>query len=222
MVWEARMIFENREDAGRLLGQKIQQQLKASLHRNRLIVLGLPRGGIVVARKVARILHAPLGLEFVCKLRHPESPEFAIGAVAESDKAVYSEGDIKHIDPAWLRLEEESARELIDMRRELYFEGKTKPAISISNHTAVLVDDGIATGMTMLAAIQYAFNKGANKIIVVAPVASEEAAKLIIKTGAELYLLEDVQAFYGSVGMHYKNFEQVSDLDVRRTLSDYL
>lgn len=213
------MIFKNREDAGRLLGQKIQKQLKSSLSRDRLIVLGLPRGGVVVANEVARVLHAPLGLILVCKLRHPESPEFAIGAVAENDKVVYSESDKKHIDPAWLKLEEESARERIDMRRELYFEGQTKPAVSISNHTVVLVDDGIATGMTMLAAIKYALKKGAKKIIVAAPVASEEAAKLITRTGAEFYSLEDVHAFNGSVGMHYKNFEQVSDLDVRRILS---
>jgi predicted phosphoribosyltransferase len=215
------MTFENREDAGRLLGKKIQKQLDGRLRNNQLIVLGLPRGGAVVAREVARVLRAPLDLILVRKLRHPDSPECAIGAVAESDMAIYNETYIKNIDPTWLKLEEESARELIDMRRDLYFEGQTNQPVFVKNRRVVLVDDGIATGMTMRAAIQHVISKGAEEIIVATPVASREALEIIQKTGVSMILLDNPKNFYGSVGMHYKNFEQVSDIEVRRLLLEY-
>lgn len=212
------MIFKNREDAGRLLGKKIQKQLDGRLRNNQLIVLGLPRGGVVIAHEVGRVLHAPLGLILVRKLRHPDSPECAIGAIAESDMAIYNEMYIKNIDPSWLKLEEESARELIDMRRNLYFGGQTNHPISLKNRRVVLVDDGIATGMTMRAAIQHVISRGAKEIIVATPVTSPEAVEIIQKTGVSTIILDDPKNFYGSVGMHYKNFEQVSDIEVRGLL----
>lgn len=214
------MIFKNREEAGELLGESLLANLQARENVRDVVVLGLPRGGVETAAAVARVIHAPLGILMVRKLRHPKSPEFAIGAIAEDDKPIYSEKDILNIDPAWLKLEEEGARELIERRRELYYDSTIKPP-EIQHHTVVLVDDGIATGLTMLAALKHALKRGADQIIVAAPVASGDAVKRLASTGASLVLLDDPQKFYGSVGMHYKKFNQVSDLDVHTIIADF-
>lgn len=208
------MVFENRQQAGRRLGQTLKR-----LRERDVMVLGLPRGGVVVAERVASYLDAPLGVLFVCKISHPYSPEVAIGAMAEDDDPVYSPRDILTVDQAWMRLEEEAARELIDQRRELYYD-HVDQLPDVNGKIVVLVDDGIATGLTMKAAISNVMKRGAVRVIVASPVASRESVATLRSLTDDIVILEDTDNFMGTVSAHYKEFDQVDDLQVRLLLLD--
>lgn len=207
------MVFENRQQAGRRLGRALQH-----LKERDVVVLGLPRGGVVVAEHVASYLGAPLGVLFVCKISHPYSPEFAIGAIAEDDDPVYSLHDSSTVDQAWLRLEEEAARELIDQRRELYYDHARLP--DVSGKIVVLVDDGIASGLSMKAAIINVMKRGATRVIVASPVASRESMSILRSLTDDIVILEDPDTFMGAVGAHYREFDQVDDWQLRLLLHD--
>lgn len=208
------MAFENRQQAGRRLGQALKR-----LKDRDIIVLGLPRGGVEVAERVASYLDAPLGVLFVCKISHPYSPEFAIGAMAEDDDPVYSSKDILTVDQAWLQLEEEAARELIDQRRELYYD-HIGNLPDVSGKIVVLVDDGIATGLTMRAAVENVMRRGAVRAVVASPVASRESVTALRRLTDDIVILEDTDNFMGTLSAHYKEFNQVDDLQVRLLLLD--
>lgn len=206
------MVFEDRQQAGRRLGQALKR-----LKERDIIVLGLPRGGVVVAERVASYLDAPLGVLFVCKISHPYSPEFAIGAMAEDDDPVYSTQDILTVDHAWLQLEEEAGRELIDQRRELYYD-HVRRLPDVNGKIVVLVDDGIATGLTMRAAVENVMRRGAMRAIVASPVASRESVADLRRLTDDIVVLEDTDDFLGAVGAHYREFDQIDDLQVRLLL----
>lgn len=215
------MMYKDRIEAGRRLAELLQEKLEAVTNPAPLIVLGLPRGGVVLAAEISRLLHAPLGVIMVRKIVHPSSPEFAIGAVAEDDEPIYNQKDIAGVDPTWLKLEEESARELIDSRRELYYDSILKPIV-VKDKVVILVDDGIATGLTMRAAASNVIRRGAQKVIIAAPVASIESCNELRQLGLEIILLENPTHFLGSVGAHYQHFDQVHDLEVHTLLSESL
>lgn len=207
------MIFENRQDAG--------QQLARTLVRYRdnddVTVLALPRGGVVVGAEVARELHTPLGLVLVRKIGHPAAPEYAIGAVAENEPPVYNKNEIAGISSEWLKSAEESAREVIERRRDLYYSDDFVPP-AIKNRIVILVDDGMATGLTMDAAARYVTSRGAHRIVVAVPVASPESIDLLEEVADEVIVLDSPENFSGAVGAHYRQFEQVDDYDVEATL----
>src|ERR1700757_3204184 len=163
------MLYRNRQDAG----QQLAKALKKYAH-NHTVVLALPRGGVVVGSEVAQELDVPLGVILVRKIGHPFSQEFAVGAVAEDEEPVYDPAEVKTVDPTWLKLEEEAARELIDQRREYYYDNDHLP-MDLHNKTVILTDDGMATGLTMQAAIEAVRHKGATKIVVAVPVASRDS-----------------------------------------------
>lgn len=209
------MVFENRQQAGRRLGRALRH-----LKGRDIVVLGLPRGGVVVAEQVAKYLGVPLGALFVCKISHPYSPEYAVGAMAEGDNPVYSEDDIKSVDQTWLQLEEEAARELIDQRHELYY-GYMDASPDIEGKIVILVDDGIATGLSMMAAARNAKDRGAVRIIIASPVAPRASIAKLRSITDDVVILEDTDSFAGSVGAHYKEFEQVDDLRARLLLLEH-
>lgn len=208
------MVFENRQQAGRRLGRTLKH-----LKGRDVVVLGLPRGGVVVADQIARYLDAPLGALFVCKISHPYSPEFAIGAMAEEDDALYSQHDILTVDQSWLKLEEEAARELIDGRRELYYD-RAEQMPDIRGKIVIVVDDGIATGLTMQAAVSNVIKRGAVRVIVASPVASRESVRGLRHLTDDIVVLEDTDNFLGAIGGHYQDFDPVDDLQVRLLLLD--
>lgn len=210
------MIFENRMTAGRQLGDMLRP-----LRGDDVIVLGLPRGGVVTAAEVAHLLNAPLGVLLVRKIGHPFSSEFALGAVAEDDEPIYDRQAVKDVDPTWLKLEETAARELIEQRREMYSDHSAgMPALE--HKVVVLVDDGIATGLTMKAAVLNVRKNGADRIIVAAPVAAADSIAMLRQVADDVIVIDNPAHFKGAVGAHYRQFDQVDDLEVRHLLTKQL
>ena len=213
----AARVFASRTAAG--------MDLARALRRRRLrlpvVVLGIPRGGVAVAAPVAKALRAALDVIVVRKVGMPGQPEVAIGAIGQPNILVreprvadeLSEYDDLH-DTAFERAASEERREL-DRREQLY--RRSLPPLDLSGKTAILVDDGLATGSTMLAAIRAARAAKAARVVVAAPVASPHAAALVAAEADETVLLETPQLF--AVGQWYGEFEQLDDREVCRLLA---
>lgn len=206
------MIFTDRRQAGKRLAEKL-----VPYKGKDTVVLALPRGGTVLGFEVARRLKAPLSLVLVRKIGHPEHPEYAVGAVVEDEKPIYNKGEVANLDESWRKKAENSARKLIESRRRFYYD-EDIPQPTIEGSDVILVDDGIATGFTMLASIMAIRNKHAKRVIVAAPVAAAESLPPLEKVADEVVLLDDPAQFLGSVGAHYERFEQVNDEEVRELL----
>lgn len=210
------MIFEDRKTAGKLLATRLRRlELKPPL-----IVLALPRGGVPVADPVASALNAPLDVMLVRKIGMPGQPELAIGAVA-SGGIIVNEPRFEATTRAFTRqfddLAEIQRRELT--RREQLFRPGLPP-LDLKGQTVILVDDGLATGSTMLAAIRAARKAGAASIIAAAPVASADAVELIKAEADQLSILS-VPAQLFAVGQFYEQFDQVEDSEVQRLLAQH-
>ena len=206
------MVYLNREDAG--------AQLVRSLSKFKgkdTVVMGLPRGGVVLAAEVAKKLEAPLGAVLVKRIGHPTYPEYAIGAVAEGAAPVFNQRDLTTLDIEWVKGAIEAATNLIRRRRRIYYdEDLAQP--DIARKTVILVDDGIATGLTMEAAARAMLKKKAKAVIVAVPVAAQDSIASLKETTDEVIVLDNPENFLGSVGAHYTGFEQVSNNDVKKIL----
>ncbi len=213
MMKRAPVNYIDRQDAG----QRLARSLKRFAGRSDAVVLALPRGGIVLGAAVARELEAPLGLVLVRKIGHPSASEYAIGAVVEGEKPLYNESEAAAIDPDWLRQAEASARELIERRHKLYYDEDLTPP-EIKSKTIIIVDDGIATGLTMEAAVRAIRNKHPKRIVVAVPVASAESVATLEDLADEVIVLDKPTSFRGAVGSHYMQFEQVDDEEVKALL----
>jgi predicted phosphoribosyltransferase len=210
-------VFADRHAAGVQLARHIKRH---SL-RGELLVLALPRGGLPVAEPVAAALHAPLDVLIVRKIAMPGNPEFAIGAVAS--------GGILVLDPSIaadsadlpdaVRSIVQRERAEIERRERLYREGRAPP--DLRGRTVLLVDDGLATGATMLAAVRAARAGGASDVLVAAPVASSDALDLVGREATAVFVPQQPASFR-AVGQFYGSFDQVSDKDVRRILRRHL
>lgn len=200
------MHFKDRQHAG----QQLASALKKYKGRD-VVVYALPRGGVIVGIEVAKELNAPFDLLIPRKIGHPYDPEYAIAAVSESGEVVKKDEELRHIDKQWF--ENEVARELgeIKRRRQLYLGGR-KP-LDPEGKTAIIVDDGLATGLTMKAAILQLRKQKTKTVIVAVPVAPADTAREIGKLLDELVVLH-VPAGFASVGSYYQDFPQVSDEEV--------
>ena len=206
-------VFADRAAAGAALAREMRQR---SLQPP-LLVLALPRGGVPVAYEVARALAAPLDVMLVRKVGMPGQPELAIGAVASGDIVVHErtiEQEIPGIAEAFDRIAAEERRELL--RREQVYRAGLQPLV-LEGKTVVLVDDGLATGSTMLAAVRSARAGGAAAIVVAAPVASPQAVQLLAPEADRLVILQ-VPAMLYAIGEWYERFEQLEDDEVCRLL----
>ncbi len=205
--------FRNRIDAG--------QQLAAALtrYRNRtdVICLGLPRGGVPVANEVARALRVALDVLIVRKLGDPLQPEFALGAIASGGVVVLNDD----LPEEWLApavIDPVMAREYRELeRREQLYRSGAAP-LELRDKTVLLVDDGAATGSTLLAAVRAARQLGARSIVVAVPVASIEAATKLRDEASSVVCL-GTPASFTSVGAWYVDFPQCTDDEVRDTLA---
>ncbi len=206
--------FTDRAAAGIALARELQRQgLEPPL-----LVLGLPRGGVAVAYEVARRLEAPLDVMLVRKIGMPGQPELAMGAIASGNIVVHeprAARDIPGLGDTFERLVETERREL--ERRERLFRAGLG-ALALEGKTVVLVDDGIATGSTMLAALRAARQAGATRLIAAAPVASAEAVELI-RADADRVVIVQVPAAMFAIGEWYEHFEQLEDTEVSRLLA---
>lgn len=210
-----RPFFIDRYDAGEQLGEALS--VLAIDHP--LIVLGLPRGGVPVASRVAEVLDAPLDVFVVRKLGVPGHEELGFGAVASGGARVLNRDMIKGLGLSSATIEHVVAQETEELRRrELAFrDGRQLPALS--GFAAVLVDDGAATGASMRAAVVALRQLGAREIIVALPVASREAATMLTAAADTCVCLFKPEPFYG-VGLWYEDFSQTSDREVQSVMAD--
>lgn len=185
-----------------------------------IIVLGLPRGGVPVAHEIASALRAPLDVMLVRKVGMPGQPEVAIGAIACGGIVVHEprfEATSRAFTRQFEDLADSQRREL--MRAERLFR-HALPPLDLSGQTAILVDDGLATGSTMLAGIRAARQAGASAIVVAAPVASADAVELIEAEADRVSILSVPMRLY-AVGEFYANFDQVDDFEVKGLLAQH-
>ncbi len=203
--------YRNRTDAGQQLATAVVERLGPT-PRN-AIVFALPRGGVPVAAEVAKVLNCPLDVLVVRKLGMPYDPEFAFGAISTGgacylNPEIIARGTLTEAQIKEVRAEQE--QELA--RREHLYRGD-KPLPSLTNKTVFVVDDGVATGATMRAALMAVRNLGAKRVVLAVPVAPEESV-LEFANLADDFICPLLPARLGSVGQFYEDFSQVSDEQV--------
>jgi putative phosphoribosyl transferase len=207
--------YRNRSEAGRLLAEKlVHYKSKADV-----VVLGLTRGGVPVAAEVASALHTPLDVVVVRKLGVPFEPELAMGAIAGDDTQVLDKQLIQALDLRAKDIEAAITCERAELqRRERLYRGE-RPALDLKEHTAILVDDGLATGSTMLAAVAFARKRLAKRVVMAVPVASAEALEKLREKVDECICLATPEPFF-SVGDWYWNFLPTEDVQVLKLLEE--
>lgn len=205
------MPFASRQDAGEKLGRRLLDEgVEADL------VVGLPRGGVVVAAEVAHVLRCPLDVLVVRKIGHPLHREFAVGAMAEGDVVLLDESTMSSNPGVRLRLEQVIKEEKERLWQYQIKFHETKGA-DFRDRTVLLVDDGLATGSTMEAAALSARKQGARKTIVAVPVASPSAFRRLKKVADEVFALV-VDPGFEAVGVYYVKFSQTTDEEVLNQL----
>jgi predicted phosphoribosyltransferase len=214
-------VFRDREEAGRLLGEHLKQRLAAS--KGEAVVLAIPRGGVIVAAGVATALGAPLDVIVPRKLGAPGNPELAVGALALADGeeiALVDERSVRALGVPDSYLQEEIERQRREiLRREVaYREGR--PPEPVAGRVAVLVDDGVATGLTARAAARAVSRRSPREVVVAVPVAPPETVREFAAEGVSLEALETPSPF-GAVGRFYLDFRQVEDDEVKAVLRAY-
>lgn len=211
----AEMIFQDRKDAG-------QKLAKVLGHYSALkpIILALPRGGAVVAYEVAKVLQAPLDVIIARKIGAPSQPEYAIGAIASDDVRVLNIEAISSLGLNETEIESLVAREKKEMERRIKLYRGNKPPLDLKNKIVVIVDDGVATGLTALAAIRSVRKMQPQKIIFASPVCSREAKALIRQEADETVCLSIPEVLY-AIGEWYADFGQTTDAEVTRLLLSY-
>jgi putative phosphoribosyl transferase len=213
-----RSLFENRTEAALLLAEKLQW-LKEEGQEDSLLVLAIPRGGVVTGDIIATSLGVNLDVVVAKKIGHPSNPEFAIGAVMHdgsfvSNEAVVSLSDVPH---QYLKNSISILTREID-RRLMKFRGSK--VYDLSGKVVVLVDDGIATGMTMFAAIKWLKTQQLRGLIVAIPVGPRDTIQALKETVDEVIVLHS-PAIFGAVGAFYEDFSQVSDDEVVEIMQKY-
>jgi predicted phosphoribosyltransferase len=206
------LLFYDRTDAGRRLAKLLKRRIQGPC-----IVLAIPRGGVVVGHEVAKELGCPLDVVISRKVGAPAQPELAVGAVAE-DGAVFVDEEIAGLVGVSRDYVERRAREeLREVRRraEEYRGGREMP--DLSGKTVILVDDGLATGLTMMAAVHMARNKGAEKVVVAVPVSPPETVAKLRRHADEVICLETPTNFY-AIGQFYERFDQLTDEETNSIL----
>ncbi|HYR08411.1 MAG TPA: phosphoribosyltransferase family protein [Longimicrobium sp.] len=206
--------FADRADAG----QRLAARLSAYARQNDVVVLALPRGGVPVGYEVARTLGAPLDVLVVRKLGVPGHEELAMGAVAGGGVRVLDAEVVRflHIPPGVIQRVSEAERAEVE-RRERAYRGN-RPAPEVRGRTVILVDDGIATGSTCLAAIQALRQREPARVVVAAPVAPASTCRALRQAADEVVCVREPE-YLGSVGGWYRSFPQTSDHEVRAQLA---
>lgn len=205
------IIFKDRRDAGQQLAATL---IKRGYHKEPLVVLGIPRGGVVVAAEVARELSAPLDIIIARKLRAPAQPELGIGAVVSiGHLSTINEGLIRALGVTEDYLERELAAQWTEIERQLALYRGNRQMADIAGKTVIVVDDGIATGYTFRAALEGLQRGKPEKLIATAPVAAADSAEML-ETYADKVICLTTPPRFIAVGAWFRNFDQTSDADV--------
>jgi putative phosphoribosyl transferase len=207
-------MFRDRQDAG----QKLATALLGYANQKDAIVIGLPRGGVVTAAEVAKKLHLPLDIVCPRKVGAPFNPELALGAVTESGDGFFNQDLLRQLEipEHYLQAEIEKEKKVAHARCVAYRKGK--PPLNLKDKVVILVDDGLATGATMKAAIQLVRAAKAKKIIVAVPVSPQETLHEIKELANEVVCLSTPYLFQ-AVGQFYDDFSQTEDDEVIELLT---
>ena len=201
------MIFRDRTDAGIKLAEALKKYKGEDV-----IVFALPRGGVVLGVEIANRLSAPLDLVITKKIGHPANEEYAICAIAEDGEPVCNPEEVENIDPAWLAAAAERVRREIKRRRETYMGDILLHPVK--GKTVIIVDDGIATGLTMIAAVTEIKKRQPKKLVVAIPVTPYSTAEKLKAMVDELISLDTDIDYMGAVGAYYRSFDQLDDSEV--------
>jgi putative phosphoribosyl transferase len=205
--------FRNRTEAGQLLARKLRRYAD----RPNIIVLALPRGGVPVANEVAKSLHAPLDVFLVRKLGVPGQEELAMGAIASGDVQVLNEDVVRALKIPQHVIDSVAAQEARELeRRERLYRGD-RPSRDVNSRTVILVDDGLATGSSMRAAVAALRQKNPRRIVVAVPVAAAATCREFEAEVDEIVCYQTPEPFY-SVGLWYDDFSQTTDEEIRQLL----
>ena len=206
--------FQDRTEAGRLLGESLRQRYG---QREDALVLGLPRGGVPVAYQVASAIGAPLDVFIVRKLGVPGHEELAMGAIASGGVHVLNDDVLHYMPMSSKTIDSVAAREQRELeRRETSYRG-SKPPHDVAGRTVFVVDDGLATGSTMRAAVRALRQMNAHEVIVAVPVAAEETCDSLQREADDIICLRTPSPFQ-AVGLWYEDFSQTTDEEVHALL----
>lgn len=208
------MPFHNRRAAGKTLAARLVSYADTS----DLLVLALPRGGVPVAFEVARALHAPLDAILVRKLGVPGHEELALGAIASGGIRVLNPDVVQMLEIPDDVIEAVTQRERRELARRERIYRDDRPPPDVRDHTIMLIDDGLATGASMRAAIAALYGQGARRIVVTVPVAARQTLAELRTEVDDIICLDTPDPFYG-VGWWYEDFSQVTDAEVHDLLA---
>lgn len=210
------MRFKDRAEGGQLLARKL-----AKYKNKNVIVYALPRGGVITALEIAKYLHAPLDLIITRKISHPQNPEYAIAATAENGHILGESRELMSVDEDWLKEEVENQRREAARRKRKYLRGRK--ILSAEGKVVILVDDGVATGLTIRVGIAELKHRNPSKLIIAVPVVPKSTAKVLQKEADDLVALDTPSddVFLGAVGSYYDSFPQVEDKDVIKILDQH-
>jgi putative phosphoribosyl transferase len=209
--------FKDRRDAGRQLAERLGRY-----RDQQPVVLALPRGGVPVGYEIARALEAPLDVIVVRKLGAPEQPELGIGALVDGERPepVLNQDVLAVLDVSPAYLEREVARQLEEIRRRQRLYRGGRPPVSLAGRTVIVVDDGIATGGSVRAALRGIRRRGDHaRLVLAVPVAPPDTVAALRPEVDDLVCLA-TPPFFGAVGQYYRDFRQTSDAEVIRLLED--
>lgn len=207
--------FNDRAEAGRFLAHMLEEYTNDP----NVVVLALPRGGVPVAYQVAKMLKAPLDIFVVRKLGVPGHDELAMGAIASGGTRVLNSRVVDYLDISDQTIETVAAREQRELeRRERLYRG-TRPAVDVRGRTVIIIDDGMATGSTMRAAVCALRQQKPEKIVVAVPVGAQETCRSFAKEVDTICVCAITPEPFDGVGLWYRDFEQTSDEEVRQLLT---
>jgi predicted phosphoribosyltransferase len=207
------MKFHDRVDAGKKLAEKLRE----FAGQQDALLYALPRGGVEIGAEVAKALGRKLDVIVTRKIGAPSSEEYAIGALSETGEIVWNEAEKEANDPKQIETIIQKEKEEAARRIDAYRNGRPLP--SFEGKTVIIIDDGIATGLTMKAAVLAARHQNARRIVVAIPHGAKKSIADLRKEGVEVIALSE-PTWYGSVGEFYESFPQLTDSDVIRLLNE--
>lgn len=205
-------MFRDREQAGRALAAALKD-----LAKEEVVVLAIPRGGVVVGSEVARALRAPLDVVVTRKIGAPGEPEYAVGAVTQSGEVILDEAAVQMLRLGEDYLDKEAAYQWEEVKNRMRRFRGDRPLPSLKGKVVVVVDDGIATGSTISAALRSVKKQGPKSVVVAVPVGPAETIAKLSSEADRVVCLETPEPFF-AIGQFYSDFRQVEDEEVKRIL----
>ncbi|OIP22487.1 phosphoribosyltransferase [bacterium CG_4_10_14_0_2_um_filter_33_32] len=203
-------MFKDRKDAGK----KLVHQLGEYRNRKDTMILAIPRGGVILGLEIAKFLNVPLDIIVVRKIGAPDNPEYAVGAVDQNGNILRNPE--AEVSEKYLDIQGREVLKEIKRRIKEYRKGSAR--LNLVNKNVILVDDGIATGLTVLKAVDFIKTEKAKKVILAVPVIAKDMINRLEESVDDLIFLESPEVFF-AVGQFYLNFPQVTDSEVKETLA---